>query len=201
MWQRVLTGLLVGASMVTSGAAAAAITVVTHEPVRPASPKRRVTAAGSAPIEPAMLAVRDAHRNYVGDTRERHVARRAAARVMRTTNATFERLAERHAVKPEPPPPPEPAPEQPQAAPAAPTGSVWDRLAACESGGDWDARRGQYEGGLQFHPATWDRNKPSGYPDAAYQASREQQIVVGKRIQATQGWDAWPACARELGLS
>lgn len=89
---------------------------------------------------------------------------------------------------------------------SVPSGSVWDRLAECESGGEWTygphstwgSRK--YEGGLQFHPTTWDSYKPAGYPEAAYQASREQQIVVGERVQAAQGWGAWPACARELGL-
>lgn len=92
------------------------------------------------------------------------------------------------------------------AAPAAPTGSVWDRLAECESHGEWDYGphsgwgSGRFEGGLQFHPATWDGYKPAGYPEAAYQASREQQIVVGQRVQAAQGWGAWPDCSRKLGL-
>lgn len=81
-----------------------------------------------------------------------------------------------------------------------PGDTVWDRLARCESGGNWAASHGLYEGGLQFHPSTWDANKPSGYPDHAYQATREQQIAVGERVRARQGWGAWPACASELGL-
>ena len=101
-----------------------------------------------------------------------------------------------------PPPPPEPEPEpEPEAAPAPTTasGSVWDRLAKCESGGNW-SHRGTYHGGLQFHPDTWSRNKPSGYPTYAYEASRAQQIEVGKRVQRAQGWAAWPHCSRRLGL-
>lgn len=87
-----------------------------------------------------------------------------------------------------------------QPAPAAPSGSVWDRLAQCESGGNWSHRGGTYHGGLQFHPGTWRRHKPAGYPEYAYQATREQQIVVGERVQASQGWAAWPRCSREIGL-
>lgn len=79
-------------------------------------------------------------------------------------------------------------------------GSVWDRLAACESGGDWASTVGQYEGGLQFHPGTWDAYKPNGYPEAAYEASRAQQILVAERVLADQGWGAWPACSAKLGL-
>jgi resuscitation-promoting factor RpfB len=97
---------------------------------------------------------------------------------------------------PPPPPPPPPAPK-----PAASTSNVWDRLARCEAGGNWAMNSGNgYHGGLQFHPDTWNRHKPSGYPTYAYQASREQQIVVGERVQRSQGWAAWPACSRKLGL-
>lgn len=78
--------------------------------------------------------------------------------------------------------------------------SVWDRLAQCESSGNWQSTVGFYEGGLQFHPQTWDAYKPAGYPAAAYQATREQQILVAERVLAAQGWGAWPACSSKLGL-
>ena len=87
-----------------------------------------------------------------------------------------------------------------------PITAPWDALAACESHGEWDYGphsgwgSGIYEGGLQFHPNTWDAYKPAGYPEAAYQATREQQIVVGEAVLAAQGWGAWPDCSRKLGL-
>ena len=100
--------------------------------------------------------------------------------------------------------PPAPAPPPPPPAPAV---TVWDRLAECESHGEWDydpatATWGTriYEGGVQFLPKTWDDYRPDGYPDAAYDATREEQIVVAERVLAEQGWRAWPACSRELGL-
>lgn len=96
------------------------------------------------------------------------------------------------------PPPPKPKAKV-AAAPSVGSGSVWDRLARCEAGGNW-AHNGRYDGGLQFHPDTWSRNKPAGYPEYAWQASREQQITVGKKVQAAQGWGAWPHCSRKLGL-
>ena len=91
--------------------------------------------------------------------------------------------------------------------------TVWDHLADCESG-EWDrnsnpisgtanwhsTEHGLYQGGLQFHPDTWDGFKPSGYPDEAYQANRNQQIRVAERVLEAQGWGAWPACSRKLGL-
>lgn len=84
--------------------------------------------------------------------------------------------------------------------------SVWDRLAACESGGEWDYGphsgwgSGIYQGGLQFHPSTWDAYRPAGYPAEAYLASRAQQVAVAELVLAAQGWGAWPACSRKLGL-
>ncbi len=89
------------------------------------------------------------------------------------------------------------------AAPAvAPTpvgdGSTWDQLAQCEAGGNWSTNTGNgYSGGLQFSPGTWAAH--GGVGDAA-NASREQQIAVAERVQASQGWGAWPACSAKLGL-
>ncbi len=86
-------------------------------------------------------------------------------------------------------------------APSAPSvagGSVWDAIAQCESGGNWSINTGNgYSGGLQFAAGTWRAYGGSGQ---AYQASREQQIAVAQRVQAAQGWGAWPACTRKLGL-
>jgi uncharacterized protein YabE (DUF348 family) len=77
---------------------------------------------------------------------------------------------------------------------------VWYRLARCESGARW-SYDGTYDGGLQFHPDTWRRWKPSGYPAYAWQATAVQQITVGKRLHAARGWSPWPSCARKLGLA
>lgn len=83
--------------------------------------------------------------------------------------------------------------------------AVWDELARCEAGGRWDAVREiggriAYAGGLQFSPRTWLAFKPSGFPEEPQAATREQQIVVAERVQARQGWGAWPSCSRQLGL-
>jgi hypothetical protein len=77
-------------------------------------------------------------------------------------------------------------------------GGVWDRLAQCEAGGNWATNTGNgYSGGLQFSPGTWAANGGSG---SASSASREEQIAVAERVQASQGWGAWPACSSKLGL-
>jgi hypothetical protein len=78
---------------------------------------------------------------------------------------------------------------------------VWYKLAWCESRQDWDYNGSSgFDGGLQFHPDTWRAWRYSGYPDYAYQATPDQQIAVGKRLQAVRGWYPWPACSRKLGL-
>ncbi|MGH9858233.1 MAG: transglycosylase family protein, partial [Acidobacteriota bacterium] len=78
------------------------------------------------------------------------------------------------------------------------SGDVWDRLAACESGGNWSINTGNgYFGGLQFTLGTWQAVGGSGYP---HQASRAEQINRGKILQARSGWGQWPACAAKLGL-
>lgn len=98
---------------------------------------------------------------------------------------------------PAPKPPPKPAraakPKQ-----AKDTNTVWDRLAACESGRNWSINTGNgYYGGLQFGLSSWRAVGGSGYP---HHASRAEQIKRGKKLKAQQGWGAWPACTRKLGL-
>ena len=86
-------------------------------------------------------------------------------------------------------------------APAVAGDGVWDKVAACESGGNWSINTGNgYQGGLQFHPQTWAGHGGGEYAPSASQATREQQIAVAQRVQASQGWGAWPACSRKIGL-
>jgi uncharacterized protein YabE (DUF348 family) len=81
---------------------------------------------------------------------------------------------------------------------STPSGSVWDKLAQCESGGNWSINTGNgYYGGLQFSLSTWRAYGGSGMP---HQASREQQIAIAKKLQADAGWGSWPACSSKLGL-
>lgn len=89
----------------------------------------------------------------------------------------------------------------PTAAQAAPD-SDWDRLAQCESGGNWAIDTGNgYQGGLQFSPSTWSGYGGGEFAPTANRASREQQIVVAERVLAGQGWGAWPSCSSQLGLN
>jgi resuscitation-promoting factor RpfB len=95
----------------------------------------------------------------------------------------------------QPPPPPAPAPE-PAAAPAAnfsSGSSVWDAIAACESGGNWATNTGNgYYGGLQFSLATWQAYGGTSRPDLT---SREYQISIAEKVAAASGgYGAWPHC-------
>jgi Tfp pilus assembly protein FimV len=76
--------------------------------------------------------------------------------------------------------------------------AVWDRLAHCESGGRWNINTGNgYYGGLQFSLRSWRAVGGSGYP---HRASKAEQIKRAERLRQVQGWGAWPACSRKLGL-
>ncbi|WP_284819446.1 transglycosylase family protein [Corynebacterium rhinophilum] len=87
------------------------------------------------------------------------------------------------------------------AAPAVADGSVWDSIAQCESTGNWSINTGNgFSGGLQFAPSTWAGFGGTEYAPEAWQATREQQIAVAQKVQASQGWGAWPACTAKLGL-
>lgn len=80
--------------------------------------------------------------------------------------------------------------------------SDWDRLAQCESGGNWGISTGNgYHGGLQFSPSTWNAYGGQEYAASASQATRDQQISVAERVLDGQGWGAWPSCSSSLGLS
>jgi hypothetical protein len=73
----------------------------------------------------------------------------------------------------------------------------WDKLAGCESGGNWHINTGNgYYGGLQFSLGTWQGLGGSGLPS---DASREVQIAMGKKLWQTSGWGAWPACTAKFG--
>ena len=80
--------------------------------------------------------------------------------------------------------------------------SDWDKLAQCESGGNWSINTGNgYYGGLQFNYGTWQAYGGGEFAPTADQATREQQIIIAERTLAQQGWGAWPACSARYGLN
>ncbi|GAA2604820.1 transglycosylase family protein [Streptomyces tubercidicus] len=86
--------------------------------------------------------------------------------------------------------------------PAEARSGAWDRLAGCESGGNWRSDTGNgFSGGLQFAHSTWHSFGGGAYASRAARATRAQQIQVAERVLARQGWGAWPACSASLGLN
>jgi hypothetical protein len=97
-------------------------------------------------------------------------------------------------------------PQPRRAAPVDPASFVvddatWDRLAMCESSGNWAANTGNgYYGGLQFSLGTWQGYDGTEFAAYPHQATREQQIAVAERLHAARGFQPWPACRVKLGL-
>lgn len=89
------------------------------------------------------------------------------------------------------------APVSAQAAPA-----VWDRVASCESGGNWAINTGNsFYGGVQFTTSTWAAYGGHAYAAQANLASKAAQIVIAQRVLASQGPGAWPICSVYAGLT
>lgn len=86
-----------------------------------------------------------------------------------------------------------PAPAAPQATASArpagvPDDSYWDRMARCETAGNWSHYPdGQWSGGLGIYAGTWDAWGGGEFASNAGYATRDQQIIVANRI-ATQGY-------------
>jgi hypothetical protein len=87
-------------------------------------------------------------------------------------------------------------------APAQAAGSVWDAVAACESGGNWAINTGNgFYGGLQFSGSTWNASGGTRYAPRADLASKAGQIATAQRTLASQGPGAWPTCGQRAGLT
>ena len=73
--------------------------------------------------------------------------------------------------------------------------AMWDRIARCESGGNWSINTGNgYYGGLQFDIRTWLGSGGGDFASRADLASRAEQITVANRVYAQRGLQPW-GCA------
>ena len=73
--------------------------------------------------------------------------------------------------------------------------AMWDRIAECESGGNWSINTGNgYYGGLQFDIQTWLGAGGGDFASRADLASRAEQITVANRVYADRGLQPW-GCA------
>lgn len=93
----------------------------------------------------------------------------------------------------------------------------WQRLADCESGDrdadgepEDDSARWDYglrfdhgdhfQGGLNFHPETWESFRDPDMPSHAGRAAPPEEIEVAERVFDAQGWGAWPVCSKVVDL-
>ena len=88
------------------------------------------------------------------------------------------------------------------AVPAEAATSVWDKVAQCESGGNWKINTGNgFYGGVQFAAGTWKAYGGKTYASQAHLATKAEQIAIARRVLAGQGPGAWPTCSRRAGLT
>ncbi|MFB7669099.1 transglycosylase family protein [Kitasatospora sp. NPDC056138] len=85
---------------------------------------------------------------------------------------------------------------------SAATVATWDKVAQCESSGNWSINTGNgFYGGLQFTSSTWAAFGGTQYAPQANQATKDQQIAVAEKVLASQGPGAWPVCSVKAGLT
>ena len=78
------------------------------------------------------------------------------------------------------------------AAPAMMNEAMWDKIAQCESGGNWAINSGNgYYGGLQFDIRTWIGSGGGAYAPNASLATKAQQIDIANRVYAQRGLQPW----------
>jgi uncharacterized protein YabE (DUF348 family) len=77
-------------------------------------------------------------------------------------------------------------------APAMMNEAMWDKIAQCESTGNWSINSGNgYYGGLQFDIQTWVGSGGGAYAPNASLASKAQQIDIANRVYAQRGLSPW----------
>ncbi|MFJ9620056.1 FG-GAP-like repeat-containing protein [Streptomyces noursei] len=88
------------------------------------------------------------------------------------------------------------------AAPAtAASVGTWDKVAQCESSGNWQINTGNgYYGGVQIYLPTWNAYGGREYATYPHQATKQQQILIAEKILAGQGAGAWGSCGAGAGL-
>ena len=78
------------------------------------------------------------------------------------------------------------------AAPAMMNEAMWDKIAQCESTGNWSINNGNgYYGGLQFDIQTWIGAGGGAYAPNASLATKAQQIDIANRVYAERGLQPW----------
>ncbi|MFI7501154.1 transglycosylase family protein [Streptomyces sp. NPDC049687] len=85
---------------------------------------------------------------------------------------------------------------------SAADGTVWDKVAQCETGGSWSADEGDGEyGGLSLTQKEWETYGGLDYAASPDLASRNQQIAVAQKLLEKEGVGAWGTCGLTSGLT
>ncbi|MFI1049391.1 transglycosylase family protein [Streptomyces griseoruber] len=85
---------------------------------------------------------------------------------------------------------------------SAADGTVWDKVAQCETDGSWSANKGGGEyGGLSLSQEDWETYGGLDYATRPDLASRNQQIAVAQQLLAKEGVGAWGTCGLTSGLT
>jgi nucleoid-associated protein YgaU len=78
---------------------------------------------------------------------------------------------------------------------------TWEKVAECESSGNWSINTGNgYYGGLQFSQSSWSAAGGTQYAARADLATKSQQIATAEKLLDMQGPGAW-SCAGQAGLT
>lgn len=78
----------------------------------------------------------------------------------------------------------------------------WQKLAQCESGGNWKINTGNgFSGGIQFTASSWSAAGGTSFAPSPHQATPEQQMEAANKLLIMQGWGAWPSCSSKQSLT
>jgi uncharacterized protein YabE (DUF348 family) len=117
---------------------------------------------------------------------------REAARTLVSETVSVQPVTEKVSVGTKEKPKAEAAANTGAAAPAMMNEAMWDKIAQCESTGNWSINSGNgYYGGLQFDIQTWIGSGGGAYAPNASLATKAQQIDIANRVYAQRGLQPW----------
>lgn len=121
---------------------------------------------------------------------------REASRTLVSQSVGAQPVTEKITIGTKPKPKPKPAAQAGAntgaGAPAMMNEAMWDKIAQCESTGNWSINNGNgYYGGLQFDIRTWLGAGGGTYAPNASLATKAQQIDIANRVYAQRGLQPW----------
>jgi hypothetical protein len=96
-------------------------------------------------------------------------------------------------------PKPKPKVQSPTRGPSAPTGDIWDCIAAKESG-NRPLGCAPHCGRLQWLASTWRAAGGTKYASLPQQATYAQEVAIARSWLAKTSWNQWPNTSRACGV-